>query len=92
MCRLLHYGFRLGMIMVVVAFVSLVLASAPPQIGPYTSALSTLAMGAAAHAAPPACAQAKCGIGVCLHTICCDNLGQATKCKFTGKGCSTASC
>ena len=91
MFRLLRYGFRLSMIVAVVAFLSLVLAPGPQPTSPYASALSVLAMGSAAHADPPACAHTKCDAS-CLHTVCCDNLGQPTKCKFTVQGCSTASC
>ena len=90
MSKFLRYGFRLGMIVALVAFFSLVLAPRQPQANPYVSALSDLATGFAATAAPPVCAQTKCN--GCIHTLCCDNIGQTTKCKFKGSGCTTASC
>ncbi len=86
MCRSLHYGSRLFILVAVFASVSL-LAPAPQQAGPYVSALSSLVLGTDAHTA--SCPQQYCPG---LHTQCGLRLGIQTKCKITGQGCSTVNC
>jgi len=87
MGRSLHYGLRLLVLMAVVAFVSLVLAPAPRQIGPYDSALSSLTMVTDAQAAP------SCPMTYCpgLHTNC-GGIQNPTKCQGQGIHCKTVSC